>query len=149
MEHRHIKKLNWAFIAVSFSGFMNALYLSIERLRGIPMTCTLLEGCEKVNSSTYATIVNIPVAYIGVAYYLLIFALGLWFLAKEDHRLVFLASLLTIMGALVSAWFVYLQLFVIKAICVYCMISAITSTLLFIFGMYYLFKYYKKVGQHK
>lgn len=142
MERDKIEKLNWAFIVVSFSGFMDALYLSIQHFRGLPIICAILEGCNKVASSIYATILNIPVAYIGVAYYFLIFLLALWFLTSKNRNTFFLMSGLTVVGFLASVWFVYLQIFVIKAICFYCMISALTSTMLFILGSYYWVSYY-------
>ncbi len=144
MEDDKIIKLNWAFMAVSFSGFMDALYLSIQHFRGLPIICTILEGCNKVASSIYAEIFSVPVAYIGVAYYFLIFLLAVWFLASKNRNTFLLMSGFTIAGFLASIWFVYLQVFVIKAICFYCMISAGTSTLLFIFGLYYLVSHYKK-----
>ncbi len=143
MEKGKIEKLNWAFMLVSFSGFLDALYLSIQRFKGVPIICTILEGCNKVASSIYAEILNVPVAYIGVAYYLLIFSLALWFLASKNRNTFLLMSAFTVVGFLASVWFVYLQFFVIKAICFYCMISATTSTLLFILGSYYLVSYHK------
>lgn len=144
MENDKIEKLNWAFVVVSFSGFMDALYLSIQHFRGLPIICTILEGCNKVANSIYAEILNIPVAYLGVAYYLTIFLLALWFLAAKNRNTVLLMSGFTIVGFLASVWFVYAQVFIIKAICFYCMISALTSTLLFIVGSYYLISYFKK-----
>lgn len=144
MESNKIEKLNWAFMIVSFSGFMDALYLSIQHFRGLPIICTILEGCNKVASSIYAEILNIPVAYMGVAYYFLIFLMALWFLASKNRNTFHLMSGFTIVGFLASIWFVYLQVFIIKAICFYCMISALTSTLLFILGSYYLISHYKK-----
>ncbi len=143
MENDKIKKLNWAVMAVSFSGFLDALYLSIQRFRGVPIICKILEGCNKVASSIYAEILNIPVAYLGVAYYFLIFLLAIWFLASKNRNTFLLMSVFTVVGFLASIWFVYLQLFVIKAICFYCMISALTSTSLFILGAYYLVSHYK------
>ncbi len=131
-------------MAVSFSGFLDALYLSIQRLRGVPIICTILEGCNKVANSIYAEILNVPVAYLGVAYYFLIFLMAIWFLSSKNRNTFLLMSVFTIVGFFASVWFVYLQVFVIKAICSYCMISALTSTLLFILGTYYLVTHYKK-----
>ncbi len=147
MENDKLEKLNWAFIAISFSGFLDALYLSIQRFKGIPIICTILEGCNKVATSIYAEIMNIPVAYLGVLYYFLIFLLAIWFLTSKNRNTVYVISAFTIVGFIFSVWFVYLQIFVIKAICFYCMISALTSTLLFILGSYYLISHHKKGRQ--
>ena len=131
-------------MAVSFSGFLDAFYLSIQRFRGVPIICKILEGCNKVASSIYAEVLDVPVAYLGAAYYLLIFLLALWFLTSKNRNTFLLMSAFTIAGFLASVWFVYLQVFVIKAVCFYCMISALTSTLLFIFGSYYLISHFGK-----
>ena len=56
----------------------------------------------------------------------------------NEDKLLNLTARLTIIGLLASLWFIYLQLFVIKAICLYCMFSAFTSITLFIFGLFVL-----------
>lgn len=138
MENDRLKKLNWMFMAVSFSGFLDALYLSVERMRGAKVICAILEGCDRVTSSLYSTMLNIPVAYLGAAYYLSIFVLAIWFLFSKKEQTIWLMSYMTGIGFLASTWFVYLQIFILKSICLYCMISALTSTALFIIGSYYL-----------
>ncbi len=148
MEHHHAKQLNWAFLAISFIGLTDALYLSVERLKGQAVICNIIQGCNKVTSSTYSTLLHVPVAYLGVIYYFFIFLLALWFLATDNHTSLTLAAGMTVVGLLASAWFVYLQIFVIKAICLYCILSATTSTLLFIFGTYYLVRKLKKVATY-
>lgn len=138
MGKERLQKLNWMFMAVSFSGFLDALYLSVERMRGVKVICVILEGCDRVTSSLYSTILTVPVAYLGALYYLLIFSLAVWFLISRKELVVRLMSYLTAVGFLASTWFVYVQIFVVKAICFYCMISAMTSGALFVIGSYYL-----------
>lgn len=138
MENYRLKELNWMFMAVSFAGFLDALYLSIERLRGVKVICVILEGCDLVTSSLYSTMLNIPVAYLGALYYLGIFTLAVWFLLSEQEQTIRLMSWATGIGFLASTWFVYLQVFILKSICFYCMLSALTSTALFVIGSYYL-----------
>lgn len=74
-------------------------------------------------------------ALLGVFYYLTMLALAVTFLDRRDKRVLRLASWLSIAGLVASVVFVALQLFVIEAVCLYCMGSALTSTLLFILGM--------------
>ena len=125
-------------MGVSFFGFLDALYLSIQRASGAKVLCAILEGCDRVTSSLYSTMWDIPVAYLGTMYYLVIFVLAVWFLLSKKEQLISLMSYATGVGFLASTWFVYLQVFILKSICFYCMISAMTSTALFIIGSYYL-----------
>jgi uncharacterized membrane protein len=80
----------------------------------------------------------VPVALLGALYYLaVIIGLVYYFQSKKMIVLKCVAAF-TSAGFVFSLWFVYLQLFVIHAICVWCMFSALTSTLLFILGIWVL-----------
>jgi len=122
-------------LSIALLGFADATYLSIEHLRGAVPNCTLLEGCDVVTTSAYSEIFGIPVALGGSFYYLTIFLLLAGFLDTKKETLLHIASMLTPLGFLFSAWFVYVQLIILEAICIYCMGSAISSTLLFLLGM--------------
>lgn len=129
------KWIIFAFILISFLGFLDASYLTAEHYLGAPLPCSILDGCEEVTTSKYSTIWNVPVALLGAIYYSLIFFLAIAYLDTRRDSIIRLAAYLTPLGFLASAWFVYLQLFVIKALCLYCIISAVTSIILFILGM--------------
>ena len=132
---RHLKIIAILFCILSAIGLLDATYLTVKHyLGGIP-PCTL-RGCEVVLTSAYNTIAGVPVALLGVLYYVTILLLSLAYLVSKKEAILRYAAHLTPAGFLASAYFVYLQLFVIKAICLYCMASAATSTLLFILGVY-------------
>ncbi len=127
-----------AFLLVSFLGFLDATYLTAKYYLGQPLTCSLLEGCEKVTTSDYATLGGIPIALLGAVYYLAIFVLVLLHL-DTGKRTVFLSAVwLTPLGFFVSLWLLYLQLFVILAVCFYCIFSLVTSTALFALAAVYM-----------
>lgn len=127
-----------AFLILSLVGFIDASYLTAKHYLGIPLVCTIFEDCEKVTSSQYATIGGIPVALLGVIYYLsILFLTAAYFETKKEAILNFTARL-TVVGFLASIYFLYLQVFVIGAICLYCLISAAISTALFILGIFLL-----------
>lgn len=142
------KFLYFALLSVSLLGFLDASYLTVKHFVGTPLPCSVLQGCEEVTTSQYSLIGGVPVALLGAIYYLAIFVLIFLYLNRrvshfatdngvrenEDKPLI-LAARLTIFGFLASLWFIYLQLFVIKAICLYCMFSAFTSITLFVFGI--------------
>ena len=129
------KVIATAFLIVSFIGFLDSSYLTVQHYRGEPPSCAIFTGCETVASSKYAVVGPIPLALLGLLYYLAIFILTVAYFDTKKERLLLLAALLTIAGFLASLYFVYLQLFVIKAICLYCIISAVSSTILFGFGL--------------
>ena len=124
-----------AFLIVSFIGFLDSSYLTVQHYRGEPPSCAIFTGCETVAESKYAMVGPIPLALLGLLYYLAIFILTVAYFDTKKERLLILAALFTIAGFLASVYFVYLQLFVIKAICLYCIISAVSSTILFGFGL--------------
>jgi uncharacterized membrane protein len=72
----------------------------------------------------------LPVAAWGLGYYASVLAVALLGLTAryEDSRQVALGLLvLTAWGTLFSLWLTYLELFVIRAICQWCVISALLA----------------------
>ena len=139
---------NWLLVffpVLSAAGFIDATYLTIKHFLGTPIPCSILQGCEQVTNSPYSLIFGIPVALFGALYYLAILLLAVIYIDSRKPSVLKLLACLTPFGFLASLWFVYLQIFVIKAICLYCMVSATTSTILFILGMCYLTRHEKKI----
>ena len=115
-------------------GLFVALYLALYKAGVIGTLACGVGGCETVQLSTWATFLGMPVANWGVAYYALVF--GLAFAATTDRfaasrRLSLGLTLLTGWGMLFSAWLTYLELFVIRAICRWCVVSAVIAVVLF------------------
>ena len=149
-----------AFLIVSAFGFADATYLTTKHFLGTPVACSILKGCEQVTTSSYSLIFGIPVALLGSIYYLTILILSIIYLdsrkinpdfasrkiedprfrSRRNRDILIIIAKITPLGFLASLYFVYLQIFIIKAICLYCMASAATSTILFILGMFYLKK---------
>lgn len=137
-----IKIPNWliiAFLVVSFLGFLDATYLTAQHYLGAIPPCVITTGCETVLTGEHNAIFGIPVALLGGIYYLLLFLLAVFSLDVKRETICF-AAYLTPIGFLASLYFVYLQLFVLKTICSYCMVSAATSTILFILGLFIIIK---------
>lgn len=120
-------------------GFADSTYLAVEHYTTFSLPCTVTHGCETVTSSAYSLILGIPVAVLGLLYYVGILIATysiLEFGAKQYLKYVAFASTA---GFLFSLWFVYVQIVLIGAICQYCMLSALTSTLLFAASVMYLY----------
>lgn len=127
------------FISLSFLGFLDALYLTVSHYAGAAPACGVFDGCAVVAASAYAAIGGVPLALLGVIYYFSIFLLFLDYLWRGNKRSVRLAVGLAGAGFLISLYFLYLQIYVIEAICLYCVASAIISTAIFFFGLAVLF----------
>jgi uncharacterized membrane protein len=109
-------------------GLLDAAYLALERLTGGALACPIGGGCATVQDSAYATLLGIPVAFIGVAGYAALLGVALRSLHAERLAGVPIALLLLGLasaGVLFSAYLVYLQVAVIGAICFWCMVSAL------------------------
>ena len=116
---------------LSLLGLADALYLTIEHLTGQTVRCTILSGCSEVLSSQYAVVAGIPLAAIGAAAYFTVFSLAV--LALFGYRIAGkILTPLVIAMFFVSVWLFYLQAFVIRQFCQYCLISAAITTCLLV-----------------
>ena len=119
----------WILGGLSLIGLADAIYLTMEHLSGRSVRCTITSGCSEVLSSEYATVRGIPLAMIGAAAYFTVFSLAV--LAAYSYR--WAAKLLTVIGALMfitTLWLLYLQAFVIKHFCQFCLLSALVTVVL-------------------
>lgn len=121
---------------VGVAGFADASYLTIKHFQGALPNCTVVYGCEQVLTSVYSLFLGIPVALFGAIYYLAITIGFIAYLDSKNTTILKITSLATSLGMLASIYFFHLQLVVIKAWCQYCIVSIITSSLLFVIGMY-------------
>lgn len=151
------RKFIIAIIIMSFLGILDAGYLTMEHYSDSipPCSTSLWVDCGKVLKSKYSMVGSIPLAVLGLAYYSSMFGLAavrfamdkemtgkdfLWRLLEKYARpkswslektLFFVQFFLSSTGVLASMYFVYLQLGVIQAVCLYCMISAVMSIVMF------------------
>ncbi|MGI8835351.1 MAG: vitamin K epoxide reductase family protein [Pyrinomonadaceae bacterium] len=126
---------------VSLVGLADAIYLTVEHLSGRSVRCTIVSGCSEVLSSEYATVRGVPLAMIGAAAYFTVFSLAV--LAAYSYR--WAAKLLTVVVGLMfltTLWLLYLQAFVIKHFCQFCLLSALITFILTVLIMIGLRKNY-------
>lgn len=134
--HAPSPKLLFVWLALSFLGFIDAAYLTANHYLHVSLPCTIVHGCEIVTTSDYSTAFGIPVALLGAAYYLSVFFGIVTFKETKNTTLLRGISWFTVFGLVASAWFLYVQAFILEAYCQYCLLSAITSTTLFLLGMF-------------
>ena len=104
-------------------GLGDAIYLTVQHITGESLRCTIVSGCSEVLSSPYAQVGPLPLAAIGAAAYFTVFSLAI--LAAFGYRFAipFLKIVLALMF-LTTLWLLYLQAFVIRHFCQYCLLSA-------------------------
>ena len=128
MRHRQ------AIALLSLVGFFVALYLWLYKIGVIGTLQCGTGGCEVVQTSRWAMLFGIPVAFYGVVGYGVMFGLSfagtLPALAGRRWPTLALAALAG--GAFLFALYLtYLELFVIHAICRWCVVSAVIAVVLF------------------
>ena len=117
---------------VALGGLIDAVYLTIHHYTAVPVPCGGPFDCTSVLTSPYAEIAGVPLAIFGAAAYFVAFSLAI--LTIFGNRTAWkLFGVQVVLMACFTLWLIYLQAFVLKAYCQYCLISAaITFTLLII-----------------
>ena len=126
--------LPFLLISLALLGFLDAVYLTAQHYLGFTLACPIT-GCSAVLKSSYAIFLGFPIALFGALYYLAILLGVVAYLDRKKEVFLLGAALLTIPGFLTTLGLIYLQLFVINSICLYCMISALTTTSLFVLSL--------------
>jgi uncharacterized membrane protein len=113
--------LRFVLAALAVVGLLISGYLTWVHYMGVAPVCVGGGGgCETVQTSSYVTILGVPVALVGLVGYS-----GLLISASLRGELgVYLGFLVALVGTLYSAYLTYLEVFVIHAICEWCVASA-------------------------
>lgn len=127
-----------AVAVLALVGVFIATYLALYKMGVIGHLACGLGGCERVNTSRWATLAGLPVAGWGVAFYMLTLLVAVTGTspAWSGRREISLALvLISGVGLAFSGWLTYLELYVIGAVCRYCVVSAILVTLIFLLSV--------------
>jgi uncharacterized membrane protein len=119
---------------LAFIGVFVSTYLTLYKFGYIGSLQCAVGSCETVNTSRWATFLGLPVAAWGLGFYVAVLALVFVGIQERyaDSRAVALALVaLTGWGVLFSGWLTYLELFVIDAICIWCVTSAVIVLVMF------------------
>lgn len=133
MKETPASKLPALLVILALAGLLDALYLTIEHYANISQFCSIVGvgGCDLVTGSAYATLLGVPIALFGVLYYAGVLVLLLQYRGTGGTRAARLVLTLTGGATLVSLYLAYLQFFVIRALCPFCLVSGAISLLLF------------------
>lgn len=121
---------NWLMPLLSLAGLGVAGYLAYVEINQVPAVCGPVGACNVVQSSPYARLWGIPIALLGLLFYLMV--LGFWIGQQYSrppvsHLISVGLVSLTVSGTIFSIYLTGLELFVIQAICLWCLSSAIIT----------------------
>ena len=105
-----------------------ALYLTLYKAGVIGVLSCSLGSCETVNTSKWSMLFDIPIATWGLGAYIVLLVLALAGSSASRAESVPIARALVALSGwsvLFSGWLTYLELFVIHAICIWCVTSAV------------------------
>lgn len=105
-------------------GVLVAGYLAAVKLAGQLPVCGPLRGCEEVALSAYSEIGGFPVAILGAGFSGLLLLLHGAAWRTRDRRILMIAYGLGLFGMVFVAYLTYVELFVIHAVCVWCVVYA-------------------------
>lgn len=117
-------------------GILVAGYLSYVKLVDVPLVC-IENGpfnCDLVQNSAYSRLFGIPIAWLGLAVYLILGAILLL-----ENRIAFLGDYgkliflgINLFAWVFSIWLVYVQFVILQALCQWCLTHEVNITLLLI-----------------
>ena len=124
-----------AIAVLALVGIAIATYLWLHAIGVIGVLQCGTGGCETVQASRYAVLFGIPVAFYGVVGYVVMFGISLAgaqpALAVRAWPTRWLAAL-SGAGFLFTLYLTFLELFVIHALCRWCLASAVVITAMFV-----------------
>jgi len=121
--------------ALDVVGLAIALYLSVVELGGGVPACGRIDGCEEVARSQYSRIAGVPVAVFGVALSLVLLTLAVAWWRTDLYALLLAHYGLSLAGVLFEAYFVTLQVVVIRAVCIWCTSYGLSLMLRFVVAL--------------
>ena len=128
----------WLAALLSAAGFGDALYLTIEHFNGTVPICAAngVIDCAKVTTSAQSYVFGMPVALLGLLFFTAMVAVTLPPLwqpgGRWRERLAWLRLGLAVGGMGFVVWLLYAEVFLIKAVCLWCTGVHVLTFLLFV-----------------
>jgi uncharacterized membrane protein len=125
----------WAALILSIFGVADSTYLTITHFDPQVLSCSTrgFIDCLAVTQSAQSRVFGIPVAFLGLGFFVAMTAINLPVMWRvEDRRVASLRLAMTIVGMGMVVWLFYAELFIIKNVCEYCTGVHIVAFLLFV-----------------
>jgi len=116
-------------------GLLVAGYLSVVELSGDVPSCGIISGCEEVARSPYNNFFGIPVAVFGVVLSVALLSLALAWWKTDIYGLLLGHYALSLVGVIFDGWFLYVQVFIITKVCIWCVTYEVSLLLRFLIAL--------------
>ena len=128
----------WLMRLLALAGLGVSGYLTWTHLTNQAIACGGSQDCDLVQQSAYSEVLGIPVALLGMLAYATL--LALLFLRGRlpqawDAYIPLAVFGISLIGVLYSAYLTYLEIYVIHAICRWCVSSAVIITAIFLLSL--------------
>lgn len=112
--------------ALAALGLGIAVYLTVIKLSGGLPVCGPVSGCEDVARSEFSSTLGFPTAALGALFSAALVVLGLVWARTGDRRALVGAYGLGLFGLIFVGYLTYLELFVLHAVCIWCVTYGLT-----------------------
>jgi uncharacterized membrane protein len=113
------RTLRLAVAAVAVAGSAVSAYLTWVHYHPGALVCTAGGGCETVQQSQYAVLLGVPIALLGLGAWVAVLGLVAW----DSELAQVLVAAIAVSALCFAVYLVILQLAVIHAVCVWCMVN--------------------------
>ncbi|MFN3309634.1 MAG: vitamin K epoxide reductase family protein [Anaerolineales bacterium] len=131
--------MNVLFLPIGTIGLLVAAYIAYVQLFRVPAICGPFTNCNTVLQSRYAKLLGfVPNSVLGMISYFALFFLWVWQQQRQDWlslQAPLLMIAITLLGSLLSVYLTVLQVFVLRALCMWCLSSAMLITILFLLSI--------------
>jgi uncharacterized membrane protein len=131
--------VNWTIPIFAMIGLGASIYLTYVEISHTRTLCGPVGDCNAVQSSPYAKLFGVlPIGLVGAFGYIAILTIWLWQRFRADVITKTAGPIMygmALFGTLFSIYLTYLELFVIHAVCIWCLTSAVIITALMLLNL--------------
>jgi len=117
------KIIQVSFLLLAVIGLVNSLIIYQKILGNIFVPCLIGQGCDNVLYSIYSKFMGVPLSLWGIVFYGVYFICAAFFLIKPNKISLNILTSIVLLGFGFSIRLFYLQVFIIKSLCSYCLVS--------------------------
>ena len=121
--------------ALAFVGLALSSYIYIHKKSRRRLICPLRSNCETVIHSDYSRFFGVPVELLGIIYYMFVMIFHFSLVISPgigSLAILYSTIILSIIAFLFSLYLISVQIFILRQICTWCLLSATISTLIFV-----------------
>lgn len=120
--------------AISIINFLISFYIELNRVFRFDSCFKGMAACAVVDASSFSSFVGLPLTILGMLCFIFLALLGILQTKKKTNLIKNITLLLLFFMALFSLYLLYLQFFVIKEVCRYCLIvDFLTLSMFFVY----------------